>query len=894
MARDIGFNINIEGTDSNIRKLGELRDSTIRLGDARKKLEKQAKTAAGLTAAQTKELGDLINQQKVTAKQTNELTKEMDKNTKAANTQANSYDSLTQENAELTSQIRKLGDPLGKNRKQFEALSKRVKDNTGTLKTLDAQMGRNFRNVGNYTGAINESVQASGLFSREIGILRSVQASLAPLLGESAKKTSLFSKAMRLGGIAVRFMLGPIGLLLAAGTALFAFFTKTQRGADILSKVMAGLGAVFNVVVDRVSDFGEFLFDVFTKPKEAFTSFKDTLERGFNFLQKSVWDPFIAFSENAILGIIKGFKTAAAASKEFFGSDATELRAEIADINKRIEENNATILNGAKLIAGVLVEIKNGIAQVTDEMSEELKTAIKLDNRLQRLRDAETAFIVTRSRLRKESELARLAAEDESKTNEERVKQLEISLQKEAEILAQELAFAKERADILTKQEALGKSFTDDEIKAKNEALATVEQLITANAKKQRTIVTRLNSFKRKVEKEENDRFLANSNRRIQLIENEETKAIQAENLRHNQALAKAKDNGEDLELVERVHQQNLANIRAEFAGEKLKNTDETGKKQIQLIKEEGEKELSETEKKDIALAEQTIANRKAAGEFLKNEAFAQAQSLSDGLFQAESEAIERDKERKLEEIALDTQFNLQKVQDEADAENQILSSKLQKGIITEQQFADQQKIADENKRKQQENIQKEGLQKQRQAQKQAFDEKKKLDTAQAITNGALAITSLLAQSPDPLKPIGPLFLSQVAATVGATALNIGKIQAQKFAKGGMVEGPSHAQGGVKFEVGGRVNELEGGEAVINKRSTSMFGGLLSEINQIGGGVKFQRGGITSPTASAPPSAINFSAIASEVAQTIRVENVATETATVNNDVVNVDNVASA
>ena len=35
-----------------------------------------------------------------------------------------------------------------------------------------------------------------------------------------------------------------------------------------------------------------------------------------------------------------------------------------------------------------------------------------------------------------------------------------------------------------------------------------------------------------------------------------------------------------------------------------------------------------------------------------------------------------------------------------------------------------------------------------------------------------------------------------------------------------MVKGPSHKNGGVKFNVGGEVVELEGGEAVINKKST--------------------------------------------------------------------------
>ena len=65
-----------------------------------------------------------------------------------------------------------------------------------------------------------------------------------------------------------------------------------------------------------------------------------------------------------------------------------------------------------------------------------------------------------------------------------------------------------------------------------------------------------------------------------------------------------------------------------------------------------------------------------------------------------------------------------------------------------------------------------------------------------------------------------------------------------EFARGGMVHGKSHANGGEKFAVGGRVVELEGGEAVINKRSTAMFRSQLSAINSAGGGVKFADGGL--------------------------------------------------
>ena len=85
----------------------------------------------------------------------------------------------------------------------------------------------------------------------------------------------------------------------------------------------------------------------------------------------------------------------------------------------------------------------------------------------------------------------------------------------------------------------------------------------------------------------------------------------------------------------------------------------------------------------------------------------------------------------------------------------------------------------------------------------------------------------------------GAQYSIMAAIALGRYAANVDSIKSQKFANGGMVHGNSHSRGGEKFAVGGRVVELEGGEAVINKRSTAMFGGALSAMNQAGGGVGF-------------------------------------------------------
>ena len=133
------------------------------------------------------------------------------------------------------------------------------------------------------------------------------------------------------------------------------------------------------------------------------------------------------------------------------------------------------------------------------------------------------------------------------------------------------------------------------------------------------------------------------------------------------------------------------------------------------------------------------------------------------------------------------------------------------------------------------------------QIERKAFERKKRLDIAQAIINGALAMTKTAGT-------VGfPLVFAFSPFVAAMTAAQIAVISSQKyalggmieeFANGGMVHGRSHAQGGEKFAVGGRVVELEGGEAVINKRSTAMFRNQLSAMNAAGGGVKFADGGL--------------------------------------------------
>ena len=96
---------------------------------------------------------------------------------------------------------------------------------------------------------------------------------------------------------------------------------------------------------------------------------------------------------------------------------------------------------------------------------------------------------------------------------------------------------------------------------------------------------------------------------------------------------------------------------------------------------------------------------------------------------------------------------------------------------------------------------------------------------------------------------LGPIAGPIASASIGALGFaNVANIAGVQFANGGLVdggmfEGASHANGGIKFASGGRIMEAEGGEAIINKRSTAMFRPVLSAINSAGGGKKFAKGG---------------------------------------------------
>jgi hypothetical protein len=103
---------------------------------------------------------------------------------------------------------------------------------------------------------------------------------------------------------------------------------------------------------------------------------------------------------------------------------------------------------------------------------------------------------------------------------------------------------------------------------------------------------------------------------------------------------------------------------------------------------------------------------------------------------------------------------------------------------------------------------------------------KKKMDLAQAYINAAMAVSMAAVNKwPVPAIPMMALAAAAGAAQIAAVASQ----NIPSYGDGGVIQGKSHAQGGVKV-LGGRA-EVEGGEFITNKQTTLQNVELLDFIN---------------------------------------------------------------
>ena len=124
---------------------------------------------------------------------------------------------------------------------------------------------------------------------------------------------------------------------------------------------------------------------------------------------------------------------------------------------------------------GAAEDAKGAMVGIGDEISREITLAIELEQTFQRIVDAERGLNLERAEANKIIMKARLDAEDETKTLEERIKSLQKANDEELRITAKSLALQKEKVLATEAEVGMGESMAEDLDRANQEKIKLLE-----------------------------------------------------------------------------------------------------------------------------------------------------------------------------------------------------------------------------------------------------------------------------------------------------------------------------------------------------------------------------------------------------------------------------------
>ncbi|MBP3512526.1 MAG: hypothetical protein J6K19_10865 [Prevotella sp.] len=285
-------------------------------------------------------------------------------------------------------------------------------------------------------------------------------------IGQTATAIGKMTKA------ALAFIATPLGMVLAAIAAGLAavtsWFHRTEEGENALANVTAAFNQVLASLLDVVDKVGEWLYKAFTKPKEALTDLVD-------------------FIEGQVVNRITSVGKAAQAVWKMLQGDIQEGAADFAN----------AWLQG---LTGIEDAGRRASAWMADS-NEKIKESVELQKRRNALDVAERDLLVERSRLEARIGELRDKAYDMNSPEAERSKALKEAIRLTDELFAKEQAIAREKYEIIKKQNSLANSNKAD-LRAEAEALAEVNRLEAQRYASRRMMLRQSNTLDGKIIKD--------------------------------------------------------------------------------------------------------------------------------------------------------------------------------------------------------------------------------------------------------------------------------------------------------------------------------------------------------------------------------------------------------
>ena len=154
---------------------------------------------------------------------------------------------------------------------------------------------------------------------------------------------------------------------------------------------------------------------------------------------------------------------------------------------------------------GAANDVKGALDGIADEIVEEANAAARLKAELQGVADATRAFNIEKAQTNQEIAKALLLAEDETKSNEERLQGLKNALALEEQTTEKQLELQRRRVAAVEEEVGLGQSLADDLDRLNAEKIKLID-LETASIKQKKKVVTQVNAFELDIANQEKAR----------------------------------------------------------------------------------------------------------------------------------------------------------------------------------------------------------------------------------------------------------------------------------------------------------------------------------------------------------------------------------------------------
>tara|TARA_R110002033_G_scaffold170995_1_gene215178 strand:- start:358 stop:3300 length:2943 start_codon:yes stop_codon:yes gene_type:complete len=827
--------------------------------------------------------------------------KEVDTYNTALNAEIGSNEQLRAQLKLMTQEYDGLSQEQRENTEEGQMLTQNIEGITEKLKENESAIGDNRRNVGNYSESIQDALGNVTIMGTNLGGLvtsfketkdATAAAAKSLIITESVQKSqaaatnsqTIAQKALNVATIAGKVAMNVfklalistgIGAFVVAIGSLVAFFKSTEKGAQQLKVVMAALGSITANITSKFAEFGEIIFNSFNNIKElkltdVFTSIGDAIK-------------------NNILNRIEAFGLAGKAIAKIFSGDVVDGFKELGNATAQaftgIEDPIGKLEQAGQKIVEVYEDGKAAVGEFAKEVEADIGKAIELQQRENNLVDERRRLLLENTELELKVASARVAAADKANlSQDEIIAKLEEAKEAESQKLQNLTKIAKAEFEIQKGRSALA---TDNEEEAEElfqkelafqqaltaekqgvlrlekqiasesyilmtESLAAELKLIKAQGGDQVAALIEIEEKKRAAQladttlsETQRQAIIAESNNKLADLQ---LSAIEEKIKNEKDAATLTALQNEEAYL--RQFQALDGNLEAqqkltkEYNAQKLLDAKKLVEDEIQILQQQlvdatasteggiGDAILSDEQLKQLKknLAELGVDLATLDGQINNVGKDEEGNTFGDslGLDDEKTEKIISSFSFAIGAIDQILAIASQNLQTQTDERIAAIDKQVESGVISEE-------AAEKQKTK---------------VRKQAFKQQKKMDIASATMSYFEGLIQAFAQALR-LGPIAGPIVGAINAGIltGTYSANIQQIKAQKFAEGGVIQGASHAQGGVPFSVAGRGGfEAEGGEFIHKTKAVEHYGlPFMNALNNLQLPKMFAEGGYVAP-----------------------------------------------